>query len=68
MLSKIINLGVQIVADEIEEAGKNKSRPFDWNIAGWDKSRPPCTGANGKSMLVPNPEHIRRKVKAISRK
>lgn len=32
------------------------SLPFDWNIFGLDKSRPPLTRANGKFMVEPNPE------------
>lgn len=65
MLDKLINLGIQIVSDEMEEAVTNDSLPFDWNIFGLDKSRPPLTRANGKSMVEPNPDHIRRKINAI---
>jgi hypothetical protein len=65
MLDKLINLGFQIVSDEVEEAVNNQSIPFDWNIMGWDKSRPAMTRENGRSMIEPNPEHIRRKIDAI---
>lgn len=67
MLGKLFNLGSQIVRDEVEESVKTKSIPFDWDIVGLDKSRPPLTRTNGQSMLKPNPEHIRRKFKAISK-
>ncbi len=49
----------------MEEADKHKSIPFDWNIFGLDESRPAQTRADGKSMLDPNPEHIRRKIDAV---
>lgn len=67
MPGKLINLGLQIVTDELEEAGKNDSVPFDWNVIGLDKSRPTLTRINGKSMLEPNFEQVRRKIDAISK-
>jgi hypothetical protein len=63
MLGKLIKLGVQVVTDELEAAKKTNTKPFDWNIMGWDKSRPPQTRSNGKS--IHNPEHIARKMKTI---
>ncbi len=63
MLDKLIKLGVQVLTDEIEAAEKTKTTPFDWNIMGWDKSRPPQTRSDGES--IHNPEHIARKIKNL---
>lgn len=65
MLEKLITLVVQVVSDEFEAAQENNAIPFDWNIAGLDKSRPPLTRENCKSLLEPNQEHILRKVNAL---
>jgi|GEM_PF-5711877 hypothetical protein len=65
MIDKLVKLGAQIVIDEMEEAVKHGSIPFDWNTMGLDQSRPAFTRENGKSMLEANPEHILRKVKAV---
>ncbi|MDJ0735394.1 MAG: hypothetical protein QNJ47_15275 [Nostocaceae cyanobacterium] len=63
MLVRLVKLGVQIVTDEIEAVQSTKRKMFDWNIVGWDKSRPAMTRSNGES--IDNPEHICRKLKTI---
>jgi hypothetical protein len=63
MLGRLVKFGVHIVTDEIEAAQETKTKMFDWNIVGWDKSRPAMTRSNGES--IHNPEHIHRKVKIL---
>lgn len=63
MLGKLINLGIQVVSDELEASSQSGTIPFDWNIMGLDKSRPAQTRSNGKT--IHNPEHIKRKFDSI---
>lgn len=63
MFGKIFNLTKQVVTDEFEAAKESKSIPFDWNIAGWDKSRPAQTRSNGKT--IHNLKHIKRKIDVV---
>lgn len=63
MLDKLINLGIQVVTDEIEASTESGTTPFDWNIMGLDKSRPAQTRENGKT--IHNPEHIKRKFDSL---
>jgi hypothetical protein len=63
MLDKLINLGIQVVADELEASAQSGTTPFDWNIIGLDKSRPSQTRSNGKT--IHNSEHMKRKIDAV---